>query len=148
MYIVCCFYWLYVYFKSLVFDSFIHLFKPPGWDSGFKTRICPPYPHATGKKATGMGRFLFKITVKRLTRVGALFLYFWFFFIICLLVFSSCCCCWFFFLLGEVVSFNMYSYSTFVIVVYFIFLSGKWMSHFRFVFRLSVENIHVISLIK
>ena len=46
-------------------------------------------------------------------------------FFVCLLVF--CCCCWLFifFLLGEFVSFNMYSYSTFVIVVYFIFLSGK-----------------------
>ena len=45
VYIVCCFYWLYVYYKSLVFYSFIY----PPWDSWVKTRICPPYPHATGK---------------------------------------------------------------------------------------------------
>ena len=40
--------------------SFIHLYTPPPprWDSGFKTRICPPtHPHATGKRRLEWGGF-------------------------------------------------------------------------------------------
>ena len=44
---------------NLVFNSFIHLFTPPPpcWDSGLKTRICSPHPHATGKRRLEWGGF-------------------------------------------------------------------------------------------
>ena len=38
--------------------SFIHLLTPPSrWVSGFKTRICHPYPHVTGKGRLEWGGF-------------------------------------------------------------------------------------------
>ena len=45
--------------------------------------------------------------------------------VVVMLLFCLFVCLFFFFLLGEFVSFHMYSCSTFVIVVYFIVLSGK-----------------------
>ena len=71
------------------------------------------------------------VSLNNRKKVGpVLVLCFFISFVVCLLVFCCCCCCCCcFFLLGEFISFNMYSYSTFVIVVvvgfFFIILSGK-----------------------
>ena len=94
--------------------SFIHLFNTPP----------PPTVGTRGLKLEYVLRIPMRLEWDNRKKVGPVlvlcFFISFFFFLLVFVVFVG-----FFFLLGEFVSFTMYSYSTFVIVVYFIFLSGK-----------------------
>ena len=110
--------------SSAVFIGFMYIIKvwsfSPQLGLGVKTRICPPYPYATGK-----GDLNGAVSLNNRKKVGPCWCFVFLLLFVCLLVFIVVVVVVFFFLLGEFVSFNMYSNSTFVIVVYFIFLSGK-----------------------
>ena len=104
--------------------SLIHLFKPPPpvGTRGLRLEYVLRIPMRLEK---GDWNGAVSLNNHKKTLVGALFLYFFFCLFVCSFFLLVVVVGFFFFLLGEFVSFNMYSYSTFVIVVYFIFLSGK-----------------------